>query len=234
MGGHGLILDRDAPDGHPFSLISLYKFYIIVCPGLGKVGQQLAAPQHVVVVLHEGGRAPRTGIKHQGAPGGFRSRFDQRNPELPVMVNVKGGQCRVPLLDIGIAAAAEITAVDGGPHQRIADALLPVIICREELLLLFRRKAGEHLGAGIRDGSPDAQEFLEGDYRIYEDTNLGFLWLLCRGKSKRSRGGQPQFTAVGRRENFHTFAFGRIGRHPWLFIYILCATHQKKRRKYKG
>ena len=231
LGGHGLVLDRDSPNGHSFGFVGLDELHIIIGPGLGIAGQQLAAPQHVFVVFHEGGGTPRTGIEHQGSPGGFRGPLDQRNPDLPVMVNVKSGQRRVPLLNIGIAAAAEITAVNGGPHQRVADALLPVVVSRKELLLFFERKAGKHLGAGIGDGSPDAQKFLEGNRGIYEDTNLGFLRLLCRGKRKRSRGGQPQITAVGCRVNFHTLAFGRIGHSLLLFHSVLCATHQKKRRK---
>src|SRR3712207_8263051 len=52
-------LNGDSPDGYAFALVSLDELRVIVGPRLVELGLELPAAEHVFVVLHEGGRAPR-------------------------------------------------------------------------------------------------------------------------------------------------------------------------------
>src|SRR5215213_7947677 len=67
---HRLVLHRDAPDGYALGLISLDELRVVVGPRLIKLGPELPAVEHVPVVLHEGGRAPRAREEREPAARG--------------------------------------------------------------------------------------------------------------------------------------------------------------------
>src|SRR5205085_3361209 len=66
---HRLVLDGDAPDGYALGLIRLDELRVVVGPRLVELRLQLPAVEHVVVLLHEGGRAPGAREERESSAG---------------------------------------------------------------------------------------------------------------------------------------------------------------------
>src|SRR3989441_11652021 len=94
------------------------------------VGAQVTAVQHVVVVFHEGRRAPGAGEQLEPVPARGHRSPNERDPEPQVVRDGEGGQVLVPLVDVRVALAREVTAVDVGAAQGIPDP--PVGAVRSE------------------------------------------------------------------------------------------------------
>ena len=112
LNSHGFVLNGDTPDGNAFSLVGLDKLGKVHCPGLVVLRQQLAAPQHIVVALHKGGRTPGTGIEGYFTPGRFCGTLDHGNSKLAILLDTEGGKALVTLFNIGVAGTAKVRAVD--------------------------------------------------------------------------------------------------------------------------
>src|SRR5438132_5607979 len=120
--GHGFVLNSDAPDGNAFTLVGLNELREVVGPGLIKLWFQSATVKHIVVVLHEGRWTPGA-AKDVELPSGRSQRLlYKRNPKLFVMVDAERVQLLVAFVYVGVAAAREITTMDVGSGQRVADA----------------------------------------------------------------------------------------------------------------
>src|SRR6187551_2696061 len=85
--GHRFILDRNSPNRYPFLLIGPDKFRVIVCPRRVMVRLQLAAAEHIIVVLHKRRWAPRASIYRELSTSGADGLLYHRNAVLPVMLD---------------------------------------------------------------------------------------------------------------------------------------------------
>src|SRR3712207_9410703 len=70
-------LNGDSPDGYAFALVSLDELRVIVGPRLVELGLELPAAEHVFVVLHEGGRAPRAREERESSARGGDGALDE-------------------------------------------------------------------------------------------------------------------------------------------------------------
>src|SRR5437773_11576977 len=129
--------------------------------------------EHVVVVLHIGGRAPRTGEQLELVPARRKRALDQRNLVLEIRRDVETAESLIAFGDVRIARAREVTAVDVRPGERVADAALWTVVRVEQLRLSFRRYLGACLRGGIGQRAADADHRLERAPRIDEDVDLG-------------------------------------------------------------
>src|SRR6202022_3563316 len=84
---HGLVLNRNAPDGNFLFLVSLDELRVVVGPGLKELRLQLSTMQHVVVGLHECRWTPWTAEERELSAGGGERPLDEGNAELPVVVD---------------------------------------------------------------------------------------------------------------------------------------------------
>ena len=78
--------------------------------------------KHIVVVLHESRWTPGAAKDAELPSGRCQRLFHKGNSKLPVMVDGKAAQLLVAFVNIGVTGAREITTVDVGPGQRVADA----------------------------------------------------------------------------------------------------------------
>ena len=141
---HGFVLDGHPPYWEPFRFVRLDEFHKVVGPRLVVFRQQRAAAQHVLVGFHEGGRAPRTRVKHQVISNHRRSPLDHRNALDPVGRDIKCGQRRVSFFDVGVAPETEVAAVNARSNNVVVDTPLPEVSIHE--LGLHRcAQLGEHL-----------------------------------------------------------------------------------------
>src|SRR5436309_9995446 len=139
LDGHRLVLDGDPPYRHARLAIALNELRKIESPGMSVLGAQVTAVQHVIVVLHERRRAPGTGKEFElVAARGHRS-LDQGDSVAQVVRDGEGGQVLVTLVDIRVALAREVTAVDVGPGQGVPDPSVGAVIRGQQL---FCRAAG--------------------------------------------------------------------------------------------
>ncbi|EFF49434.1 hypothetical protein XAUC_01670 [Xanthomonas citri pv. aurantifolii str. ICPB 10535] len=104
------------------------------------------------------------------------------------MLDRKTLQRRVALLDVGVAAATEIRAMDGGTRQRVANALLRIVVSREQRTLRTLGQLGKGLCAGIGDRATDTQHLLKLPLRIDEDGIFFFGQCMADDGSGRCAG----------------------------------------------
>ncbi len=107
------------------------------------------------------------------------------------MGNIEAVQIRVAVLDVGVALAGKIAAMDMGAAERVADAVLRVKIGPQNFLLLVRRQLVERLRRGIRQGAADADDGLESLGRIHKNVRLLFVHRQTGGQLGFARFGQP-------------------------------------------
>src|SRR3989441_3718919 len=138
------------------------------------VGAQVTAVQHVVVVFHEGRRAPGAGEQLEPVPARGHRSPNERDPEPQVVRDGEGGQVLVPLVDVRVALAREVTAVDVGPAQGIPDHPVGAVIRLQQLFLSCSGQFREGLGRGIGQRPADSNHGLERFPRIDEDVYLPF------------------------------------------------------------
>src|SRR3989454_2697164 len=132
LGGHRLVLDGDPPYRHACLAIALNELRKVERPGMSVLGAQVTAVQHVIVVLHERRRAPGTGEELEPVPARGHRPPDERDPEPQVVRDGEGVQVLVTLIDIRVALAREVAAVDVGPGQRVPDPAVGAVIRSEE------------------------------------------------------------------------------------------------------
>src|SRR6185312_2761268 len=108
--GHRLVLDRKPPDGYAQRFVGLDEFYIEIRPGLR------------ILVFHM-------------TAGSLDRLFDERDTVLPVVRHAEGLERNIVVAHIAVASAGEITALDVGTRQRIADTVGGIVIGGQELLL---------------------------------------------------------------------------------------------------
>jgi len=107
------------------------------------------------------------------------------------VINAEALQLAVFRLDILVAAAGKIAALDIGARQGVADPPLRIKIGREQLLLLRLREAEKGLSRRIGQGSADSDQGLKGVRWIDKDAGLRLQRLAEGFKSGRAEVGQP-------------------------------------------
>src|SRR5438045_2946219 len=105
--------------------------------------------QHVVIVFHECRRTPRARENIKSPAGGGDSLLDEWYAELFVVLDAESSQGFIAFLDIGVAAAREITTVNVCPCQLVAETEFFVEICIQDLALFFFRQNGKHFRGSV-------------------------------------------------------------------------------------
>ena len=198
LGRHRLVLDRDAPHRYAFLPVALDELREIASPGAGVLETQVSTVQHVIVVFHERRRAPGTGKELEPVAAGRHRALDQGDPVAQVVRDGERLQVLVALVDIRVALAREVTAVDVGPAQGVPDPAVGAVIGSDQFVLWGRGQFREGLGRGIGQGSADSNERLKRSPRIDEDVDLSLGCRLRRRERQRIGRRQPESGALGR------------------------------------
>src|SRR3989441_8937361 len=114
------------------------------------------------------------------------------------MVDAEGVQLLVAFVYVGVAAAREITTMNVGSGQRVADAGAGIKIGLQDFPLFRCWQFRKRLGRSVSECAADAYNGLKFPGRVDKDTDLGFQWLAQRFEDQRFSRGEPVISFVSR------------------------------------
>mmetsp|Transcript_67305 Transcript_67305/g.217291 ORF Transcript_67305/g.217291 Transcript_67305/m.217291 type:complete len:264 (+) Transcript_67305:727-1518(+) len=182
----GLVLHREAPQGQPGRFDLSGEAHVVARPRLPAVLPELAAVAHRAGLLHPGRRTPRAGDELQGLLRRVHRPADHRQDRPLVVLQGEAGELEVVrLVAAGPVAPGEVAGGRVQAAHGVAQPDAPVEVGVQHPQLRGLAQLRQQVGRGLREGAPEAQEYLVLDRR--DQHRHGAAQVQVRGREQLER-----------------------------------------------